>query len=431
MTIPDPAVPSPSLSNASADERISEATTTSCCIVSGGPAGAMLSLLLARAGVPVTLLEAHKDFDRDFRGDTIHSSTLEVLDQVGLADRLHELPHAKVRELRIVSPTGVYPLAVFSRLPTRFPYVMVMPQSRFLEFLTAEAKKYPHFRLVMGAKVERLIEEDGAVRGVGYRGPSGWCEVRASLTVGTDGRFSRLRKLAALEPVSQSAPMEVMWFRLPRKPEDRLDDTTINVGLGYVVVVLGREHEWQVAYVVAKGGYQRLKTDGMSGLQRAIAASVPWLADRVGLLNDWHQINLLSVEGNRLPRWYLHGLLLIGDAAHVMLPLGGVGINCAIADAVEAANVLSEPLRAGRVQDDHLAEVQRRRERLTRAIQLFQSVMQKRIVGQALESPKPFKPPLPLRVILRVPGLRNLPARLIAFGIRRVRLERSQEIRLG
>lgn len=431
MTIPDPAVRSPSLSNATGDERTSEATKTNCCIVGGGPAGVMLSLLLARAGVPVTLLEAHKDFDRDFRGDTIHPSTLEVLDQVGLADRLHDLPHAKVRELRIVSPTGVHRLAVFTRLPTRFPYVMIMPQSRFLEFLTDEAKKYPHFRLVMGANVERLIEEDGVVRGVGYRGPNGWCEVRASLTVGTDGRFSRLRKLAALEPVSQSAPMEAMWFRLPRKPEDRHDEATINVGLGYVLVLLGREHEWQGAYVVAKGGYQRLKTDGMSGLQQSIAASVPWLADRVQLLNDWHQVNLLSVEANRLTRWYVHGLLLIGDAAHVMLPVGGVGINCAVADAVEAANVLSEPLRAGRVQDDHLAEVQRRREWLTRVIQRFQSMMQQRIVGQALESPKPFKPPLPLRVILRVPGLRNLPARMMAFGIRRVRLERSQAIRLG
>jgi len=169
MTIADPAVPSPSRSNATGQERISEATKTNCCIVGGGPAGAMLSLLVARAGVPVTLLEAHRDFDRDFRGDTIHPSTLEVLDQVGLADRLHDLPHAKVRGVRIVSPTGVYPLAVFSRLPTRFPYVMIMPQSRFLEFLTDEAKKYPHFELVMGAKVERLIEEDGAVRGVGYR----------------------------------------------------------------------------------------------------------------------------------------------------------------------------------------------------------------------------------------------------------------------
>lgn len=232
MTLPHPGVGSPGPSHVTGNEHSCEVLKTDCCIVGGGPAGVMLSLLLARAGVPVTLLEAHKDFDRDFRGDTIHASTLEVLGQIGLADRLHSLHHAKVRNIRIVSPSGIYPLAVFDRLPTRFPYVMIMPQSRFLEFLTDEAKKYPHFRLVMGANVDRLVEEDGVVRGVGYSGPDGRGEVRASLTVGTDGRFSRVRKLAALEPVSQSAPMEAMWFRLPRRPEDRLDDATINVGPG-------------------------------------------------------------------------------------------------------------------------------------------------------------------------------------------------------
>lgn len=351
------------------DRRSSEATcethNTSCCIVGGGPAGVMLSLLLARAGVPMTLLEAHKDFDRDFRGDTIHSSTLEVLDQIGLADRLHELPHAKIRELRFISAARTYTMAVFNRLPTRFPYVMMMPQSDFLEFVAEEAKKYSHFRLVMGASVHELIEEDGAIRGVAYRGPDGRCEIRAALTVATDGRFSSLRKLASLEPVSQSDPMEVLWFRLPRKPEDEHDQATLNIGEGNFVVLLGRVHEWQVGYVVRKGGYQKLKTKGLNALQHSIAVTVPLLADRVELLNDWHHVNVLSVEASRLTRWYRPGLLLIGDAAHVMLPVGGVGINCAISDAVEAANVLGEPLRAGRVEDEMMAEVQRRRERLT------------------------------------------------------------------
>ncbi|MEK6304577.1 MAG: FAD-dependent oxidoreductase [Acidobacteriota bacterium] len=400
----------------------SQSLETTCCIVGGGPAGVMLSLLLARAGVPVTLLEAHKDFDRDFRGDTIHASTLEVLDQIGLADRLHELPHAKIRELSMLSPSGVYPMADFSRLPTRFPYVMMMPQSLFLDFLVEEAKKYPHFKLIMSANVQDLIEQDSVVRGVTYRCHDGIGEVRATLTVGCDGRFARLRKRAAMEPVSQSAPMEVLWFRLPRKPEDQDDQASPNIGLRQFIVLLGRVHEWQAGYVAASGGYQRLKSEGLSALQQSVAATVPWLADRVELLNDWHQVNVLSVEASRLIRWHRPGLLLIGDAAHVILPVGGVGINCAISDAVEAANVLTEPLRAGRVRENDLAEVQRRRERVTSIIQRFQTLLQKRIL-RSLESGKPFKPPLPLRIILRVPGLRNIPARVVAFGVRRVRLE--------
>jgi 2-polyprenyl-6-methoxyphenol hydroxylase-like FAD-dependent oxidoreductase len=407
-----------------------EVRQTPCCVVGAGPAGVMLSLLLARAGIPVTLLEAHRDFERDFRGDTIHPSTLEVLDQIGLADGLHKLPHVKARSFRTVTPTGVQMGLEFHRLPTRFPYMMIMPQSRFLEFITEEATRYPHFTIVMGANVQRLLEERGAVRGVAFPTDHGQCEVHAVLTVAADGRFSRLRKLARLESVSQSDPMEVLWLRLPRRPDDHPDEATLYFGSRQAMVILGRTYEWQLGVVMPKGGYQQLKTEGVGALQQSIGSTVPWLGDRVEVLNDWRHVNVLSVEASLLNRWYRPGLLLIGDAAHVMLPVAGVGINCAIADAVEAANVLVEPLRHGRVREAQLSEVQRRRERMTRIVQRFQAAQQKRVIG-ALTSGRPFRVPPLIRVIRRVPGLRDVPARVTGFGVRRVRLEHPGERPVG
>jgi 2-polyprenyl-6-methoxyphenol hydroxylase-like FAD-dependent oxidoreductase len=400
-----------------------EVETTTCCIVGGGPGGMMLAYLLARRDVPVMLLEAHTDFDRDFRGDTIHPSTLELLDQLGLADRLLQIPHSEIRRLTFTTPDGPIDLVDLSHLQTRFPFVAIMPQVRFLEFLVAEAQRLPSFRLVLGANVQRLVEEEGVVRGVRYRDHENrWHEVRALLTVAADGRFSRIRHLLRLEPIATSPSMDVLWFRLPRRPSDPVEGGGF-LGRGHLLVLLRRPDDWQIAYVIPKGGYQELRAAGLEALRRSAAALVPWLADRVDLLQDWHQMSLLSVESSRLRRWHRPGVLLIGDAAHVMSPVGGVGINYAIQDAVVAANVLAEPLRAGRLRLRDLAEVQRQREWPVHIIQALQGQLQQRLIARALHAGRRFQLPLPLRVLLHLPWLRDLPARLLAYGPRRVRLE--------
>ncbi|MBD1934227.1 MULTISPECIES: FAD-dependent oxidoreductase [Cyanophyceae] len=385
---------------------------TDCCIVGGGPAGAVLALLMARLGIGVMLLEAHKDFDRDFRGDTLHSSSMEIMEQLGLADRLLQLPHTKIRQMSIITPSGSLTLADFSRLKTPYPYITIMPQVRFLELIVEEAKRYPNFVLVLGANVQELVEEDGEIRGVRYRGHGGWHEVRSRLTVGADGRHSKMRQLAGFEAISTSPPMDVLWFRLPRHPED-LEGLMGRIGSGKIVAMLDRSDTWQVAYVIPKGGYQQIRAAGLEALREAIVEVVPEFSDRVQHLHDWSQIAFLSVESSRLKRWYRPGLLLIGDAAHVMSPVGGVGINYAIQDAVVAANVLSKPLRTEQLKLSDLAAVQRRRELPTRTIQAFQSFAQKQIIAPAIDPNRQFKLP----AILRLPILRDLPARLIAFGI--------------
>jgi 2-polyprenyl-6-methoxyphenol hydroxylase-like FAD-dependent oxidoreductase len=394
--------------------------TTGCCVVGGGPGGMFLALLLARQGVEVTLLEAHHDFDRDFRGDTIHPTTLELLDQLGLARELHAMPHGKLREFCLSTPEAQYRMASFARLPTRFPYIMLLPQERLLDLLARHAKRYPHLRLEMGAQAGELIREGGAVRGVVYHQDGAEHELRATLTVAADGRFSKLRKLAGLEPVRTSPPMDVVWFRLPRRDSDP-HDQGLTVGHAGFVVLLERPGEWQVGFVIPKGGYQELRKQGLEAFQRAVAAVVPWLGDRVGQLSDWQKMTLLSVESSRLRKWYLPGLLLIGDAAHVMSPVGGVGINYAIQDAVAAANLLAEPLLRGEVHVGDLAAVQRRREWPVRMIQAVQGFLQRNIVAKALDRGKPFQPPLPMRVLLRIPLLRDLPGRVIGLGFGRER----------
>jgi 2-polyprenyl-6-methoxyphenol hydroxylase-like FAD-dependent oxidoreductase len=404
-------------------ERFDDPQPTSCCVVGGGPGGMMLALLLARRGVPVTLLEAHKDFDRDFRGDTVHPSTLEILDQIDLAEPLHQLRHNKIYGPTLQSADSSFSPIDFRRLKTRFPYIMLIPQTKFLEFLAAEASKYPEFRLRMVANVQELIQQDGVVRGVRYQSTEGRHEVRAQLVVGADGRFSKLRSLAGFEPIKTSPPMDILWFHLPHLPEDETSNRLLGgFGGGRVLVVFDRLDYWQVGYVFPKGHYQELRAAGIDALRRSIASIEPRFAEHVAALTDWQQCSLLSVESSRCPVWYKPGLLLIGDAAHVMSPVGGVGINYAVQDAVVTANVLIEPLTAGHVSVKDLAEVQRQREWPTRIIQAVQSAVQKRVLASALHSQGPITVQWSLRLFFKVPVLRDMPARLLAFGPKRVRL---------
>jgi 2-polyprenyl-6-methoxyphenol hydroxylase-like FAD-dependent oxidoreductase len=403
---------------------------TDCCVVGGGPAGVMLSLLLARWGVRVTLLEAHRDFDREFRGNTINSSVLEILARLGLAQEALGLGHAKIRRFILQAGGRREAFADFSRLRTPYPYVLMLPQARLLEFVVNEAMRYPNFRLVMGARVKELVVEGDTVRGVRYRGEDGAREVRAQLTVGADGRFSRLRRLTGADASTGSSPMDVFWFNLPRDERDPENAGAVfRFGRGSLLVLMDHCDYWQIGYIIPKGYYPRLKEKGVSALRDSVAALAPELADRVAELRDWGQGSLLSVESDVLKRWYRPGLLFLGDAAHVVSPVGGVGINLAIQDAVVAANLLAGPLGKGKVRVRHLRAVQRRREWAVRLIQGAQELAQRHVVADALHADEQFELSRILRLLLRTPILRNLPARLIAYGAWPVHPKKSEGVR--
>ena len=393
------------------------AIKTTCCIVGSGPAGMMLGFLLARAGVQVTVLEKHADFLRDFRGDIVHPSTLELIYELGLIGEFLKLPHEKADHLTGFIGAERVTMADFSHLPTHCRFLALMPQWDFLNFLAAQGERYPSFDLRMRAEATELIEQNGRVVGLRAKTPDGPLEVRADLVVGCDGRHSTLRKSAGLFVENIGAPIDVLWFRMSRRATDP-DDVFGHIEAGKMMVMLNRGDYWQCAFVIPKGGIERVKEKGLPAFRDSVVEMSPFLADRIGEIKTWDDVKLLTVTVDRLREWHKPGLLCIGDAAHAMSPVGGVGINLAIQDAVAAANILVAPLKAGRVTREHLDAVQRRRSLPMRIIQQIQVVVQNRLLAPALSSAKRPTAPFPVKLMTWFPVLRRIPARLIGMGIR-------------
>ncbi len=395
-----------------------ERLTADCAIAGGGPAGMMLGLLLARAGAEVVVLEKHADFLRDFRGDTLHPSTLEVMHELGLFEALERLPHQKIdRMLAGIGDTEM-PVADLSHLPVRSPYIMLMPQWDFLDLLKREGERYAGFRCLMSTKATGLASEGGRITGLIAEGPAGPVEISARLVVGADGRRSDMRKAAELEVDDLGAPIDVLWFRLPRKDTDT-DQTAGRFDPGRLMVRIYRGDYWQCAYVIPKGAAEQLRSRGIEAFRRDVGSLLPFEAERAEALTSFDDISLLSVSVDRLKRWWRPGFLCIGDAAHAMSPVGGVGINLAIQDAVAAANILAAPLTAGTVSDADLAAIEKRRRLPTRLTQAAQVAAHNRLLAPVLaQRGGTLKPPLPVRLLARFPLLRRIPGRLVGLGIR-------------
>jgi 2-polyprenyl-6-methoxyphenol hydroxylase-like FAD-dependent oxidoreductase len=388
-----------------------------CCIVGGGPAGMMLGYLLARAGVPVMVLEKHGDFLRDFRGDTIHPSTLELMHELGLLEDFLKLPHQEARQLAGQVGDTLINIADFSYLPTHCKFIALMPQWDFLNFLAERGRRLPAFALRTEAEATALIREGGRVAGVRAQTPQGPLEIHCDLVVAADGRHSAMRKDAGLEVMELGAPIDVLWMRLPRRADDP-EQTLGRFDAGRIMVMINRGDYWQCAFVIRKGGYQEIRERGLDAFREEIAGLMPYLRERLHELRDWDDVKLLTVTVDRLRRWQMPGLLCIGDCAHAMSPIGGVGINLAIQDAVAAANLLAKPLLDGAPSYDLLRGLQERREWPTRMTQAVQILVQNKVISRVLASQGRPAPPWPLRLLGRWPLLQRLPARLVGLGIR-------------
>ncbi|MGA2887128.1 MAG: FAD-dependent oxidoreductase [Terracidiphilus sp.] len=388
-----------------------EVLETTCCVVGGGPAGIILGYLLARRGVRVTVLEKHQNFLRDFRGDTVHPSTLEILKELGLLKEFLELPHEKVSFLGVIIGGSEFKMADFRHVPVTCKFVALMPQWNFLNFLSSHAKRFPSLQLLMQHEATDLLKEGTRITGVVARNEGREVQVRADLVVGCDGRHSVTRSAAGLEVIEHGVPIDVLWFRISREPND-VAQVLGNVNYGKALILINRSDYFQAGLIIPKGSYDDIKARGLDAFRADIRKIAPYLGERVNELQNWEQIKILTVQINRLRRWYMPGLLCIGDAAHAMSPAGGVGINLAIQDAVAAANLLTGPLREGRVSEAALAAVQKRRALPTRVTQSIQ-LLAHRGLARAFETSGPIEAPWQLKAAVRIPGIQ----RVVGYGV--------------
>ena len=392
--------------------------TTKCCIAGGGPAGVMLGFLLARAGVEVVVLEKYPDFFRDFRGDTIHPSTLQLIAELGLLDEFLKLPHQKVERLSGQFGSRRLMIGDFTHLPTTCKYIALMPQWDFLNFMAAHGKHYQGFGLHMKTEATDLIEEAGRIVGVRAKTPDGTLTIRANLVIGADGRHSTVRERAGLKSDDYGAPMDVLWFRISRQPTDDAESFG-HIEAGRMIVMLDRGDYWQCAYVIPKGGIEKVKAAGLDAFRERVVEMTPFFAGRVGELKSFDDVKLLTVTVDRLRQWWRPGLICIGDCAHAMSPIGGVGVNLAVQDAVAAANELAAPLRAGTpVTDDHLRAIEKRRTFPVKFTQWLQLAIQNNVVSRVLSSQVTPEPPFAVKLLDAVPVLRRIPARVLGVGVR-------------